>query len=146
MNIRRPSEKELFEVYELSKEWEEEAISYGWRAEGPEEFKDKILFVAGEDEIIGFVYGELCENKGILYLPENVKYATVEGIYVKKEFRGKGIGKQLLNTFLEECKRQGARYVCLVIDNKEPESIAHFYKKFGFKVVRIDMIGTLESD
>ena len=59
-------------------------------------------------------------------------YAVIEGIAVKKEFRGRGFGARLLEYALQWLQRSGARGVILRTLASNARAVA-LYKKFGFR-------------
>lgn len=56
----------------------------------------------------------------------------VERIYVLKEYKGRGIGKQLLGKTVEIAKKAKLKNISLGVWEKNTEAIA-FYRKHGFK-------------
>jgi N-acetylglutamate synthase-like GNAT family acetyltransferase len=81
---------------------------------------NSIFLVAENHKIEGFILGEALKGSNVL-----LHFLVVDG-----EVRGKGIGTQLLEAFIGECKKQNANYVFLYAPNlgKTPE----FYRKNGF--------------
>ena len=64
------------------------------------------------------------------------EYALSDGkeivaLYVLSEYRGKGIGRSLMNAFLDE-EEPGTERICLWV-LKENERAIHFYTKCGFQ-------------
>jgi len=54
-------------------------------------------------------------------------------VFVKEEYRGKGIGKKLLKTALEWFDQKRIQRIELRVDAKNREAIA-FYKEHDFKI------------
>lgn len=65
------------------------------------------------------------------------KIAELSSIAVRPDFRGRGIGKRLVTSFIEECKRRGATKIYLTTDAEQNEHVNAFYKDMGFQVGRI---------
>ena len=63
------------------------------------------------------------------------KQLILDNIYVKKEFRNKGVAKKLINKLLLDIKR--LKFKDIRIDC--PERLRKFYKKFGFKTTALIM-------
>ena len=61
--------------------------------------------------------------------PESME---VERIYVRKEHKGKGLGKVLMDYALQQAKEKKKNYVWLGVWEKNVDAIA-FYKKMGFR-------------
>ena len=80
----------------------------------------------------GFAY--VAENKkrpvGFLLAERNSKVgAHVNYVFVHRKYRGKGLGSNLMKTFLVTCKKKGVRYIDLNAKN----TALGFYRNFGFK-------------
>lgn len=80
--------------------------------------------------------GEIIGGCGIyptLNLPEG--YAELVKIYLKKEFRGRGIGKRLMNRSLDYAKEIGYTHLYLESFPSLKEAI-HLYEKIGFERIK----------
>ncbi len=58
--------------------------------------------------------------------------ADINNIAVKKEFRGMGFGKMLMNALIEDAKSQNIKAMTLEVRVSNESAIA-LYKKLGFK-------------
>ena len=58
--------------------------------------------------------------------------ADINNIAVKKEYRGKGFGKMLMNALIEDAKSQNVKAMTLEVRVTNESAIA-LYKKLGFK-------------
>lgn len=69
-------------------------------------------------------------NKILDYYPgyKHAPYVHLETFIVHKEYQGKGIGTQLLQSALEQVKKEGCTYVIIQSDN---EAVIHIAKKVG---------------
>ncbi|VEA61226.1 aminoalkylphosphonic acid N-acetyltransferase [Salmonella enterica subsp. salamae] len=86
-----------------------------------------ILLAEIESEIVGMLQLTLLPSlthRGSLR-------AQIEGVRVKKAFRGKGIGRELFNYAIESARRSGCHIVQLMTDRKRADAIA-FYQSLGF--------------
>lgn len=56
-------------------------------------------------------------------------------LYVRRQFRGQGLGKALLNTVLAEARAIG--YLCMRLDTIEPimQDAVRMYRAYGFREV-----------
>ncbi|WP_197057118.1 MULTISPECIES: GNAT family N-acetyltransferase [Enterobacteriaceae] len=98
-----------------------------------------ILLAEIESEIVGMLQLTLLPSlthKGSLR-------AQIEGVRVKKGFRGKGIGRQLFNYAIESATRSGCHIVQLMTDRKRAGAIA-FYNSLGFSDSHLGMKLMLE--
>ncbi len=85
--------------------------------------KKGILIVAEEKkEIIGFISGE--------FMLGNVLW--IDAITIKKEMRGRGLGKKLFNEFRKQCKKKKIKSVYLMAP-KFNKNTVKFYESIGMK-------------
>jgi ribosomal protein S18 acetylase RimI-like enzyme len=86
-------------------------------------FLNKNFFLIAEvdNEVVGYLAGEVL-NGGVIYL---------NCLVVKKEFRGRSIGKKLLIEFKKRAKEMNLR-VILFFAPKANKRTIKFYEKCGF--------------
>ncbi len=83
------------------------------------------LVAEGKEGVLGYVSGWLIGQT-----------AELNRIAVKRERRGEGIGKELLSSFIRECRFKGAKEVFLEVE--ENNSVARkLYSSFGFKEIGV---------
>ena len=88
-----------------------------------------ILLVAEENNRVeGFIWGNL-----IVY--GFFRYGTIEELFVKKEFRNKGIGRSLVKEIMKQFKNFKVKAVLVATDKENKEAI-ELYKKLGFKLCK----------
>ena len=56
----------------------------------------------------------------------------IEAVRIRKDQRGKGLGKQMFEWAIERAKKHNAHVLQLTTDKQRPEAIK-FYEKLGFK-------------
>ena len=61
----------------------------------------------------------------------------VSRMIVKKEYRNRGIGSEILTFLIEKVKNMGYSEMTIGVD-KDNASALHLYKKFGFNEVLFD--------
>ena len=75
---------------------------------------------------------------GILNSNSNTRKATIHdigfGMSVRKEYRNKGIGYELLQVFIDWVKSKSHLYVINLTVWKENKNAINLYKKFGFDI------------
>lgn len=76
--------------------------------------------------------GELCGYFALK--PESDSRFFLSKLYLRKDKRGQGIARIMMNRVFEEAKSAGKKSVYLTV-NKHNEHAADVYKKIGFKVV-----------
>lgn len=86
------------------------------------EYTEEFYFAKVNDEIVG-VTSSICDNE--IY--------GIYGLAVKKEFRGKGIGKEIIKQQLQMCKNRNFKLAFL--QTEEGYYPADMYRKLGFKDV-----------
>ena len=93
--------------------------------------KNTPIYVAEEDnKFLGYL---LCEIIEINEANRNkIKVMYIDDIAVKKEYRGKHVGKSLFNFIKDEAKRIGCYEITLRIYEGN-ETAMSFYKKMGMK-------------
>lgn len=97
--------------------------------------KNNPIFVAKENkQIIGFIIAN--------YNP-SFKKAIIENIFVNPDFRGKEVGKLLLDNLLDKLKELGCEYVCSLTEIENNVAVKFYLNnKFnrGINCVWIDKI------
>lgn len=58
--------------------------------------------------------------------------AQIEGVRVNDQFRGQGVGGEMINWSIERAKQRGCKIVQLTSDKRRPDAI-RFYEKHGFQ-------------
>jgi ribosomal protein S18 acetylase RimI-like enzyme len=95
------------------------------------EWKKRInssIFATFDDKPVGmavFIINEKIKTKHI---------ANIYGVFVKEEFRGKGIGKKLINSILNIINRNKSVWKIKLTVNTEQNAAVDLYKQFGFNV------------
>ena len=85
--------------------------------------KDKMFFVAEyNNKIVGYILGE----------PMKGRLANLGLLAVDKKFRGKGIGKKLVEAFRKRCDKKKLNYMWLNAPKSNKKTL-EFYRKCGFK-------------
>ncbi|PSP33774.1 GNAT family N-acetyltransferase [Halobacteriales archaeon QH_10_67_22] len=99
------------------------------------------LFVARDDGVVGFVTFGVEENS---YGTDVVK-GVVENLYVRPDYRNRGLGSDLLSTAERHLRDRGADVVSLqtMADN---EAARRFYRRHGYGPHRVELEKPAESD
>ena len=135
------------DALKLLKEMQEEEalIDKTLRKMGENELRDYLnrfinsgkVFIAIEDgEIVGILLCMLKSWKKYTIL-DRILY--IDAIFVKKEFRGKGIGAKLIERAIKYAKERGAKAIILDVHSKNYRAV-EFYKKIGFQDYYLKMI------
>ena len=91
------------------------------------------------EENSGFIYFMVLKSGliniacgGVNHIDETT--AEIKRMYVKEEFRGKGLSKLVLNSLEEFIKNNGYKSIILETGGKQPEAIS-LYRKFGYSEI-----------
>lgn len=99
---------------------------------------DHIAFVAiNNDEVVGWVHAFQAS-----YL-ESLPFVEIGGLVVDKNYRGKGIGKILLNEVKQWCMKQRV-YRLRVRTQTTRHDAQRFYVSFGFKDIKEQKVYQIE--
>ena len=128
-------------VAKLQKQWETEAITYGFVADTEDEiltYDKEYFYVALDGEtIVGYVIGETKINDQDNYMnvfPLNTEYLQVNDLYIAPTYRNKSIGAELLTIVEEKAKKNGIEHIFLSSATIDAEAVRRFYEKNGFKI------------
>jgi ribosomal-protein-alanine N-acetyltransferase len=129
VSIERMTEHDLVEVCAI--EEMTELSAWGWDAYHAEMQSpiDTIMLVAriksalSESKLAGFIVARLIADE-----------LHVNNVAVRSEFRGKGIGSELLRTSLAEARQRNARVAQLEV-RAANEAAQKLYRRCGFEVV-----------
>jgi L-amino acid N-acyltransferase len=64
------------------------------------------------------------------------RFCVEHSLYVKEEFKGRGVGKRLLSCLIEEAKQRNMRSMVAGIDSENRGSV-HLHALLGFEVIGI---------
>jgi ribosomal protein S18 acetylase RimI-like enzyme len=88
-----------------------------------------IVLVAKEDgKIIGSLFGSCCE----MLFGDCKSFMVVEDVIVDNEYRGKGVGSQLMTEIENRAKNNNCSYIMLITDSDRIDS-QKFYNSLGYK-------------
>ena len=87
-----------------------------------------VIVAESENGVIG--YGTF----GIFRPFDGFQFSVEHSIYIDREYRSFGIGKQLLTELIELAKKNGFHTMIAGVDASNERSV-EFHKKFGFKEV-----------
>lgn len=128
-------------VSNLQKQWESEAITYGFIADSEDDilaYNRDYFYVALDDEtVVGYVTGEVKTNGKDNYMNvflANTKYLRVNDLYIAPDYRNKNIGAELLNVVEQKAKNNRVKHIFLSSATIDAESVRRFYENNGFKI------------
>ena len=112
----------------LSADWEAENSCYGYRKNEKADIEGNRVFIAKDGEnIVGYLFGHM-ENaeRSTSIMPDGTPVFEVEELYVKPDYRSRGIGKMLFS-YTEATVQNNAEYIMLSTATKNWRAIFHFY-------------------
>jgi len=124
VSIRLVQEKDLQRIYEIEIKSFKTPYSF-FTLQTLFWFNKEYFYVAElKGKVIGFIVGDL----------RGRSYGHIVSIAVDEQYRGKGIGRCLIEKLIEKFKRKGVKIVKLevAVSNNVAQSM---YKKIGFKIV-----------
>lgn len=143
MIVEEASEKDWDELYNLNKIWITEGISPYALDETKKEFfetlkQSSVYSAIINDKIIGFLICRIRkagEGERIHNVKKGEEYADLDSVYVRKEYRSKGVGNALLSKCINDVKKAGYKRIIVSADSKELNKLVKFYGKHGFKML-----------
>lgn len=122
------TEELLEQLISLSENWESENSCHGYKKNIPDDIIGNRVFVAFEDyTVIGYLFGhEEIVDKATSIYTSGTNYFEIEELYVKPQFRSRGIGKALFQ-YVEKEIADKADMILLSTATKNFQAILHFY-------------------
>ena len=77
---------------------------------------------------------EIRNDNEFCIFPDGVSYLEINDLYVVKEYRSHGIGKELLNCCEKIARENGIEYIFLLSATKDAEAVRKFYTNNGFTI------------
>lgn len=104
-----------------------------------EKCNGKILLFKENEKIVGLIVGLINNDEIERYDFKAPKRGRITKLIVDKEYRGKQIGKQLLDAMKEYLKSNKCEKILIAVSGYN-ESAIKFYEKNGYHIRMIDMI------
>ena len=116
-------------LIDLSRDWEAENSTWGYRANAHEDLSGRRVFLAEEDgQILGYLFGlRETQEKTTSILDAGTPYFELEELYVIPARRSQGIGRALFAFAEETLRAEGLPFLMLSTATKNARAILHFY-------------------
>ena len=118
----------LRQLIRMSEAWESEKSCHGYRKNEKADIDGNRIFLARMGEtIVGYLFGHAEKSeRATSIMPDGTRVFEIEEIYVRPEYRGKGIGSRLFG-HAEKAVSDEADYIMLSTATKNWRAILHFY-------------------
>ena len=125
--------RKMFEIFHV-----DQNIEYTYTGNGISYLRNcidhRIALVAKDNErTVGFLTG------GIEDAPPFKTYRQhghIHNLFVLEEYRGQGIGKRLIQRFVQICEESGVRRI--ITDSDDIEALRRFYTSLGFRITGVN--------
>ena len=109
-------------------------VEYPYTMSGERYLKERInegfaIVAKHNNSVVGFLTGSI---ELALEFKLYEKYGFIHNMLVQDEFRNEGIGKKLIDAFIDKCKEQGISIIHA--DSDANQSLINFYTGNGFKI------------
>ena len=118
-------------VEKLQQDWFAENITYGFVAGTARQIADAMtpycLVAKDGGRVVGFIMAEVKHGNEFCIFPNGADFLEIFDLYVAKEYRSKGVGKELLLRCENIARESGINYVHLSSATKDGEAVRKFY-------------------
>jgi GNAT superfamily N-acetyltransferase len=121
--------RKMFDIF-----YEDQDIEYPYKESGKRYLEERIkhgiaIVVMIDNKVVGFLTGSIEQS---LDFKTYEKYGFIHNMFILEEFRSTGIGKRLVETFIDRCKELGISYIHT--DSDANQMLINFYTGIGFKI------------
>lgn len=148
MLIRAAGPLDIPHVAGLYRDWEDEGITIGLRADSEAELVVKLkdwFFVACDGaEIVGFVTGitRTLRPDEWVAMPSGGDFLSIEDLYVARGWRRRGVGSALMRQLLRTASGAGVQQVAIYSSSQPWRQIVAFYESLGLTVWFVQLVGS----
>lgn len=145
--IRQAVKDDVPAICRLQGRWFEEGSVYGFTPDDAEQVEAALgtYFLAAEvcGEVIGFISGAAHVSEGTAVVAAGESYLEIDNLYVEPEFRGRGVGGELVDRLLAQAREHGLTHAVLYSAAKEIHSVLKFYERHKFQSWYVQMFQKL---
>ena len=125
--------RKMFEIYHV-----DQNIEYPYTDSGRSYLKycvqHQIALVAKDNEVtVGFITGGIEDT---LPFKTYRQHGHIHNLFVLEEYRRQGIGKRLIQRFIQVCMESDVHRI--ITDSDDIEALRHFYASIGFSITSVN--------
>ena len=147
MLIRQAVKDDVAAICRLQERWFEEGSVYGFTPGDAEQVEAALgtYFLVAErgGEVIGFISGAAHVSEGMAVVAAGEGYLEIDNLYVEPEFRGRGVGGELVDRLLAQARENGLAHAVLYSAAKEIHGVLKFYERHKFRSWYVQMFQKL---
>ena len=119
------------QLINLSHIWAEEDISNGLVPNNKDDLKEPCYIALDNSKIVGYIFGHFYNNEKKVSIPQGEipigeRCFDIDELYVLKQYRNQGIGKNLYLLLEKEVKDE-VKFITLGTSTRDYRKIFHFY-------------------
>jgi len=140
VHIRRCTSRDIDDILELDRQWEQEGIAFEFVPIPREDFISALerfaayfLVAEAEGVIVGYINGSVHSGRDVAVVGEHERHLEIENIYVRADVRNRHTGSRLLDRLLGAAERDGVHRILVTTVTKDMDRILDFYRGHGFK-------------
>ena len=119
------------QLINLSHIWAEEDITNGLIPNTREDLKEPCYIALDDNTIVGYIFGHFYNNEKKVSIPQGEipigeRCFDIDELYVLKQYRNQGIGKNLYLLLEKEVKDE-VKFITLGTSTRDYRKIFHFY-------------------
>lgn len=93
-----------------------------------------LAFVAVvNDRLVGHIYGVVQKSENFCVFRKGQRYVELNAIFIRRNWRGRGVGKLLVKKLITQARKQGFRRFLVYTASKELERAIRIYRGAGFR-------------
>ncbi len=128
INEVKQNDKVIGLILDMSLEFENENISYGYTRNEKSDLEGRRIFIAKIDNIpIGYLFGRVNFHSKTSVIPEGTKCFEIEEIYVKRDYRSKEVGRKLFEFSEKTLIKDEISFITLSATTKNYRALLRFY-------------------
>jgi GNAT superfamily N-acetyltransferase len=141
--VRQAKADDVPAIHDMHVAWEAEGITGGFSADAEECIAGKLeryfLVAETDGQLVGFVRASLRVSENTGFFADGQQFVCIDDLYVRPEYRGRGIGGQLVQELTRLAESDGIRRFALTSNTKDFERVVRFYRRCGFETWNVTM-------